>query len=86
MVTAFGTLFLAEMGDKTQLAIMALAAESKRPASVFVGGAAALIVVSALGAVAGGFVSRWVPEIWIRRVAGAAFVLVGAWMLLRRDA
>lgn len=83
VAAAFATLFLAEMGDKTQLAAFTMAGSTGKPMSVFVGAAAALVVVTAIGVVAGGFVTRYVPEVWIRRAAGAAFVILGVVTLVR---
>ena len=55
-MTTFGVIFLAEMGDKTQLAAMTMAANTKRPIAVFIGAALALVLVSAIGVVVGGVV------------------------------
>ncbi len=79
--TAFGAIFLAEMGDKTQLAAMTLAADTKRPLSVFVGAALALACVSAIGVVVGGALGHYLPKEWIERVAAVAFIAVGVLML-----
>jgi Ca2+/H+ antiporter, TMEM165/GDT1 family len=73
----FGLVFLAELGDKTQLTTMALAAESKSPASVFAGAAAALVLASLLGVLLGGVLSRYVPAHVIRGGAGVLFIVIG---------
>lgn len=78
-LTTFGTLFLAEMGDKTQLAVITLTASSRKPWAVFIGGSAALILVTGLGAVAGGFVTRWIPAEIITKAAAVLFVAIGIW-------
>jgi putative Ca2+/H+ antiporter (TMEM165/GDT1 family) len=83
--TTFVTLFLAELGDKTQLAAVTLAASTKRPWSVFVGGAAALAAVTGLGVLFGEGLLRAVPERLVRRGAALLFIGVGAWMLWRGD-
>ncbi|HXG67900.1 MAG TPA: TMEM165/GDT1 family protein, partial [Blastocatellia bacterium] len=54
LLTTFGMIFLAEMGDKTQLAAMTMAAQTKRPWAVFIGSSLALACVSALGVAVGG--------------------------------
>lgn len=82
MLTTFGVIFLAEMGDKTQLAAMTMAAEKKRPWEVFIAASLALTLVSAIGVVVGGFVSQYLPLEWVRRGAGALFILIGALMLI----
>jgi putative Ca2+/H+ antiporter (TMEM165/GDT1 family) len=81
-LTTFGVIFLAEMGDKTQLAAMTMAAESKRPWTVFIGSALALTAVSAIGVVVGGVIGNYFPLIWIKRVAAIAFIVIGILILL----
>jgi putative Ca2+/H+ antiporter (TMEM165/GDT1 family) len=82
MLTTFGMIFLAELGDKTQLATFAFAAESKTRFAVFLGAAGALILTSLLAVVFGTAVSRVIPANYIKAGAGALFVLLGLWMLL----
>ena len=81
MATAFATVFLAELGDKTQLATLTFAAEGKSRWAVFVGAAVALVTTSAIAVIAGEAVSRVVPVLWLKRVAGAAFIAIGIWTL-----
>ena len=81
-VTTFGVICLAEMGDKTQLAAMTMAAQTKNPWGVFLGAALALIAVSAIGVVVGSALGAYLPLVWIKRVAAAAFILIGILMLL----
>ena len=57
LLTTFGVIFLAEMGDKTQLAAMTMSAQTKKPWAVFIAAAAALTAVSAIGVVAGGLLA-----------------------------
>lgn len=79
--TTFGAIFLAEMGDKTQLAAMTLAADTKRPVAVFLGAVLALTCVSALGVAVGGALGHYLPKEWLERVAAVAFIAVGVLML-----
>lgn len=81
-LVTYGVVFLAEFGDKTQLATMAFAGDSKKPWLVFAASALALVTAAAVGAVAGGLISRWIPAAWVRRGAAMLFVLIGVWMLL----
>ena len=81
-LTTFGVIFLAEMGDKTQLAAMTMSAESKKPLSVFVAAALALTAVSAIGVIVGGVLGNYVPLIWLKRVAAVAFIVIGVLILL----
>lgn len=82
MVTTFGMIFLAELGDKTQLATFAFAAESKTKLAVFVGSAGALILTSLLAVLFGSAISRLVSPHTIKMGAGCLFVVLGLWMLL----
>ena len=81
-LTTFGVIFLAEMGDKTQLAAMTMAAESKRPWMVFIGAALALTAVSAIGVVAGTLIGNYVSLIWVKRAAAVAFITIGVLILI----
>lgn len=81
LTAAFSAIFLAEMGDKTQLAAMTMAASSGHPLSVFVGASLALTAVSAIGVLVGGSLGAYLPVEWIKRGAGVAFVLIGVLML-----
>lgn len=81
-LTTFATIFLAEMGDKTQLAAMTMAAETKRPLTVFLSSALALVCVSAIGVAVGGTLGHYLPLEWIRRVAAVGFIAIGVLILL----
>jgi putative Ca2+/H+ antiporter (TMEM165/GDT1 family) len=76
--STFALVFLAELGDKTQLATLSLAASGRSRLVVFLAAAAALTATSAIAALAGEAVARVVPELWIRRLAGAGFLILGA--------
>ena len=84
LASAFVSVFVAELGDKTQLATLSMAAGGQSKLAVFIGSALALCATSAIAVVAGGFVSRFVSPIWLRRIAGGVFILLGAWFLLTR--
>lgn len=79
--TTFGALFLAEMGDKTQLAAITLAAQTKSPLSVFLGAAIALALVSLIGVVVGTVLGQYLPEKALRYCAAVAFIVIGVLML-----
>jgi len=82
LMTTYGVIFLAEMGDKTQLAAMTLSAQTKKPMSIFLGAALALICVSAIGVLVGAGLSQYVPLIWIKRVSAIAFIVIGVLILM----
>jgi putative Ca2+/H+ antiporter (TMEM165/GDT1 family) len=79
--TTFGALFLAEMGDKTQLAAITLAAETRSPLSVFLGAAIALALVSLIGVAVGTVLGNYLPQNLLRKVAASAFIIIGVLML-----
>ena len=82
IMTTFGVIFLAEMGDKTQLAAMTMAGESKKPLAVFIGASLALACVSAIGVAVGGALGNYLPLVWIKRAAALAFIAIGVLILL----
>jgi putative Ca2+/H+ antiporter (TMEM165/GDT1 family) len=73
----FGTIFLAELGDKTQLACILMAAKTEKPVTVFLATSAALVLVSLLGVALASIICRYVPEDMMRKIAAAAFVGLG---------
>jgi Ca2+/H+ antiporter, TMEM165/GDT1 family len=85
LASTFGLVFLAELGDKTQLATLSLAASGQSRLAVFLGSAAALVVTSGLGVLAGEALARAVPPIWIKRAAGMAFIVMGVLFLVGRE-
>jgi putative Ca2+/H+ antiporter (TMEM165/GDT1 family) len=82
VLTTFGIIFLAELGDKTQIAAMTVAAEKKRPWEVFLGAAIALTAVSAIGVAVGSALGHYLPVDWIKRIAGLAFIVIGVLVLI----
>ena len=82
LFTTFGIIFLAEMGDKTQLAALTMAAQTKKPWAVFLGASLALAAVSAIGVIVGGTLGSYIPVDWIKRIAAIAFIIIGVLMLL----
>jgi len=75
--TAFGALFLAEMGDKTQLAVFSLVTQSRAPLAVFLGATAALASVTLIGVFLGGAETNLVPPRYLRLGAGFLFLAIG---------
>jgi len=81
LLTTFGVIFLAEMGDKTQLAAMTMAAQTQRPWAVLIGASLALACVSAIGVLVGGTLGHYLPIVWIKRAAAVAFMVIGLLIL-----
>jgi len=84
LFSTFGLIFLAELGDKTQLATFGIAAAGRSRWAVFLGAALALVATSAIAVLLGEAVSRVVPQIWIKRAAGLVFVGIGIFYLMGR--
>jgi Ca2+/H+ antiporter, TMEM165/GDT1 family len=80
--TAFLTLLLAELGDKTQLAVITMTANTESKVSVFLGASLALITVTLLGVVFGGVLSQYIPTEYLQKIVAAAFIIIGVLMLL----
>lgn len=78
--STLGLLFVAELGDKTQLAVFSLAGKWAAPQSVFLGGALALTLVTALGVVGGQGLCRLIPERLLLRISAVAFFVMGMLM------
>jgi putative Ca2+/H+ antiporter (TMEM165/GDT1 family) len=84
LAMVFATVFIAELGDKTQLATMLYAADREvSKLTVFLGASSALVVASALGVLAGTVLSQFISERVLHYIAGAGFVVVGIWTLVR---
>jgi len=83
-VSTFGAIFIAELGDKTQLAALSLSAGSSSKLTVFAGSALALVMSSAIAVAFGEGISRFVSPVWLRRAAGAIFILLGILYIARK--
>jgi putative Ca2+/H+ antiporter (TMEM165/GDT1 family) len=82
LATVFVAVFIAELGDKTQLATMLFAADKDvSRLTVFIAASAALIVATAIGVLAGGFITQFVSERTLQYVAGTGFIAIGIWTL-----
>ena len=86
LISTFLTVFLAELGDKTQLATVALSGTSNRPLAVFLGSSSALVLASLLGALAGGSVASIVPTEILQLLAAVGFLIIGTRLLLESRA
>jgi putative Ca2+/H+ antiporter (TMEM165/GDT1 family) len=80
LLSTFALLFVAELGDKTQLAVISMTAKHKMPVWIFIGATLALAAVTAVGVLGGELLTRFVPEMVLRRVAAVMFVVMGLLM------
>ncbi len=81
-LTTFGTIFLAELGDKTQLATIMMTSKTKLPLSVFMGASLALCLVTMAGVLFGEGLIAVIPQNILKKVAALAFIAIGIWMLV----
>lgn len=85
LLPVFFAVFLAELGDKTQLACVLFASDKQaHKFSIFVGASLALILASAIGVYAGCLISEYVSPRQLRIAAGLGFILMGFWTLLKQ--
>lgn len=81
-LTIFAAVFIAELGDKTQLATMLFAADKEVSRyTVFIAASAALIVATAIGVLAGSLLSEYINEKYLHYIAGAGFIAIGCYTL-----
>ena len=77
LLTTFTTVFIAEIGDKTQLATLTLSGTTNKPLAVFLGSASALVLASLLGALAGGSIANMIPSNLLNLHAAIVFIYIG---------
>ena len=82
LLSTFLTIFIAELGDKTQLATLTMSGTSNKPLAVFLGSSTALVFASLIGALAGGSISNFVPEIILKSIASITFFIIGIKLFL----
>jgi putative Ca2+/H+ antiporter (TMEM165/GDT1 family) len=83
LASTFITVFLAELGDKTQLAIVTISGTSSKPGAVFAGSSLALVLASLLGAGAGGSLSAVIPTDALQLAASAGFLVLGLRLIIK---
>ena len=81
LFTTFVTVFLAEMGDKTQLTTITLSSTTNKPLAVFIGSSVALILATLLGALAGGSIANLIPAFFLKLLSGIVFLIIGIKLL-----
>ena len=83
LFTTFVTVFLAEMGDKTQLTTITLSSTTNKPLAVFIGSSLALISATLLGALAGGSIANLIPAYLLKLISGIVFLIIGINLLVQ---
>ena len=84
LLSTFALLFVAELGDKTQLAVISMTAKHKMPVWIFVGATLALAAVTLIGVLGGELLTRFIPEMVLRKIAAVLFVGMGVLMWLEK--
>lgn len=83
--TVFGTVFLAEIGDKTQLATMLFASEKEvNRWTIFAAASLALVLAAAIGVIVGAQLERFIKPETLKMIAGVAFIAIGIWTLVSK--
>ena len=83
LFTTFVTVFLAEMGDKTQLTTITLSSTTNKPLAVFIGSSLALISATLLGVLAGGSIANLIPAYLLKLISGIVFLILGINLLVQ---
>ena len=81
LITSFSTIFLAELGDKTQLATLILSAQSGKPRIIFIGAALALISTSLLGVLIGRWIANNLPRQKFTVISGVIMLSLGIYLV-----
>ncbi len=82
LFVTFGMVFLAELGDKTQIATLAFSIKSKSHISVFIGSALALVLSCLIAVCFGEFLAKFIPFSYLKIGSGIIFIVLGMWMLI----
>jgi len=80
--TTFGIIFLAELGDKTQMASIMMAAQSQKPWTVFAGASLALVTITLLAVLFASLIGNFIPGNIIKKIAAGGFLIIGGLMLI----
>ncbi len=84
LLSTFALIFLAELGDKTQLAVIALSARERAPAAILLGAVMGFLLAAAIAVVVGMLGARYISTEIVEKVAGVAFIVIGVLVLLDR--
>lgn len=82
-IATFTTIFLAEIGDKTQFAALAVASQTNSIYSVLLGTVLALAVAGTIGVLAGSILGKFIDPTFMKYISGSAFIGMGIWILLK---
>ena len=83
-ITTFVTVFLAEMGDKTQLAVFGFASQNVSKWTVFIAASLGLIAATVVGVLAGAIVGKYISPVYIKYGSGALFIIIGLFIIFKK--
>lgn len=84
-IATFSTIFIAEIGDKTQFAAMAVSSQTKSTFSVLLATILALSLAGSLGVILGSVLGKYIDPDKMKYISGACFILMGVWMILKKS-
>lgn len=84
IISTFILVFIAELGDKTQLTTMLLSSQSNHKLGVFIGSSLALICSSLLGVILGSLLNKYIPPHFLQKSAAIAFLVIGLLLLVNK--
>ncbi len=84
-ISTFLTILVAELGDKTQIATLAISGSSNKPLAVFIGSSLALVFASFIGVLLGGSFSKFIPTSFLQISAAIGFLIIGINLLISSD-
>ena len=82
LLSTFSTIFIAELGDKTQIATVAMSGKSNKPLAVFIGSAFALVLACLIGTLLGGSISNYIDPFLLKTLAAIGFIYIGGSLLI----
>lgn len=82
LLITFGAIFLAELGDKTQIATLAFSLKGKSSLSVFIGASLALVLSCLIAVIFGSILTKFIPLDYMKIASGCVFIILGVWMLI----
>jgi putative Ca2+/H+ antiporter (TMEM165/GDT1 family) len=82
--TAFWTIFIAELGDKTQLAIICLTCAKHKPLNIWLGATVAFCILNLIAVSVGGVVTKFLPQQYIKYFSGVFFIIIGLWTIFSK--
>jgi putative Ca2+/H+ antiporter (TMEM165/GDT1 family) len=84
IISTFMLVFVAELGDKTQITTMLLSAESNSKMAIFIGSSLALVCTSFMGVILGSVLNKYIPPTVIQKIAAVAFVVIGTLLFFNK--